>query len=102
MTGFPNATAWRKACAADAVLGSWVGPWAVCFAVRSGSDTTIFNFLEGQVSADPGTPAFICEQVADAAVEPLCRECAWVGGMDQLGADADLVARALDAPSKRC
>ena len=35
MTGFPNTTAWQKACAADAVLATWTGPWAVCFAVRS-------------------------------------------------------------------
>ena len=27
MTRFPNADAWRKACAADAVLGTWQ-PWA--------------------------------------------------------------------------
>src|SRR5271156_2568474 len=38
-------------------FGLKVGP--VCFAVSSGSDTTVFNFVEGQVAADPGTPAFI-------------------------------------------
>ena len=59
MTGFPNAFAWRAACAADAVLATWAGPWAVCFAIKSGSDATIFNFVEGQVAADPGSPAFI-------------------------------------------
>src|SRR5580700_7803848 len=59
MTGFPNADVWRKACTADAVLGTWVGPWGVCFAIRSGSDTTVFTFVEGQLAADPGTPAFI-------------------------------------------
>ena len=59
MTGFPNAFAWRAACAADAVLTTWAGPWAVCFAIKSGSDATIFKFVEGQVAADPGTPAFI-------------------------------------------
>src|SRR5271170_5281908 len=59
MTGFPSTTAWRGACAADTVLGVWAGPWAACFAVTSGSDTTVFNFVEGQVAADPGTPAFI-------------------------------------------
>jgi len=58
MTGFPNAFAWRAACAADAVLATWAGPWAVCFAIKSGSDATIFNFVEGQVAADPGTAAF--------------------------------------------
>ena len=58
MTGFPNTVAWQKACAADAVLATWAGPWAVCFAVRSGSDTAIFNFVGGQIADDPGTPAF--------------------------------------------
>src|SRR5271170_1223582 len=59
MTGFPNAAVWRDVCAADAVLGTWVGPWAACFAIASGRDTTVFNFVEGRVSANPGTPAFI-------------------------------------------
>jgi len=59
MTGFPNAFAWRAACAADPVLATWAGPWAVCFAIKSGNDATIFNFVEGKVAADPGTPAFI-------------------------------------------
>ena len=58
MTGFPNAFAWRAACAADAVLATWVGPWAVCFAIKSGSDETVFDFVEAQVAADPGTAAF--------------------------------------------
>jgi len=56
MTGFPNAFAWRAACAADAVLATWAGPWSVCFAIKSGSDATIFNFVEGQVAADQGRP----------------------------------------------
>jgi pimeloyl-ACP methyl ester carboxylesterase len=51
MTGFPNTAAWQKACAADAVLATWAGTWAVCFAVRSGSDAVIFNFVEGQTAA---------------------------------------------------
>jgi len=59
MTGFPNAFAWRAACAADGVLATCAGPWAVCFAIKSGSDATIFNFVEGPVAADPGPPAII-------------------------------------------
>src|SRR5689334_15519121 len=58
MTGFPNAFAWRAACAADAVLATWAGPWAVCFAIKSGSDATVFDFVEAQVAANPGTAAF--------------------------------------------
>ena len=65
MAAFPDASCWRKACAADAVLGTWAGPWTVCFAIRSGSDTTVFNFVEGQIAPDPRTPAFIL-----AAPEP--------------------------------
>ena len=59
MTRFPNADAWRQACAADAVLGTWAGPWTISFAVTSGNHTTIFNFVDGQVAAEPSTPAFI-------------------------------------------
>jgi len=59
MTGFPDATLWRAACAEDAVLGLWAGPWAICFGVRSGSDTTIFAFAEGEVAVGSGTPGFI-------------------------------------------
>ena len=58
MTGFPNVATWRDACAADAVLATWAGPWAVCFAITSGSETTVFNFVEGQIVADPGTHTF--------------------------------------------
>src|SRR5947199_1074318 len=59
MTQFPNADAWRQAGAADAVLGTWAGPWTISFAVTSGNHTTIFNFGDGQVAAEPSTPAFI-------------------------------------------
>ena len=58
MTGFPDAAAWREACAEDAVLGTWAVPWAACFAIASGSGATVFNFVEGRVAADPATPAF--------------------------------------------
>ncbi|MGE5271868.1 MAG: hypothetical protein ACM3JG_19580, partial [Thiohalocapsa sp.] len=61
MNGFLNAAAWRAACAADAVLSTWAGPWAVSFAVASGNDITVFDFAEGRIAADPGPgpPAFI-------------------------------------------
>ena len=59
MSVFPDAAAWRNACAADAVLGTWAGPWAVCFAVASGNDMTVFNFVEGRGAAEPRTPAFV-------------------------------------------
>jgi alpha/beta hydrolase fold len=64
MTGFPDAAAWRRACGADPVLGTWAGPWTVCFAVRSGHDT-VFNFRGRTGRRNPGTPAFIL-----AAPEP--------------------------------
>jgi len=31
MTELPKTDAWRKAWAADAVLGTGAGPWAVCW-----------------------------------------------------------------------
>ena len=36
MSSFPDITAWRGACAEDAVLAAWAGPWSLCFAVQSG------------------------------------------------------------------
>ena len=58
MTGFPDGFSWRKACAADAVLRTWAGPWSVCFAIKSGNDTTVFNVVKGQIAADGKPPAF--------------------------------------------
>ena len=58
MTGFPNAAAWREACAEDAVLTTWAGPWAVSFAIASGNDITAFDFVDGRVATDRGRPAF--------------------------------------------
>ena len=58
MTHFPSGAAWRDACATDPVLGAWAGPWAACFGITSGSDTTIFNFADGKVILNPDTPAF--------------------------------------------
>src|ERR1700747_2821321 len=49
MTGFPNAFAWRAACAADPVLATWAGPWAVWFAIKSGNDAAFFKFVQGNV-----------------------------------------------------
>src|SRR4051812_42439917 len=59
MIRFPDAAAWRKACAHDATLHAWAGAWSVCFAVTSGSDTTVFNVVDGKVQQHEGrTPAF--------------------------------------------
>jgi hypothetical protein len=58
MTDFPNGAAWRDACASDAVLATWAGPWAACFGIISGSETASFNFVKGRIVADPGTPSF--------------------------------------------
>ena len=35
MTRFPNADAWRKACAAEAVLGNWAGSCGVIYQIHS-------------------------------------------------------------------
>jgi len=55
---FPDADAWRAACADDAVLAAWAGPWALCFAVASDSAVTTFSLVEGKVQASGGAPAF--------------------------------------------
>ena len=58
MSLFPDAAAWRAACAADAVLAAWAGPWSVCFAIASGADTTVFGLVDGMVQPGGGEPAF--------------------------------------------
>ena len=58
MTQFPDAAAWRAACAEDAVLTAWTGPWSVCFAIASDDAVTVFNVVDGRVQANAGTPAF--------------------------------------------
>jgi pimeloyl-ACP methyl ester carboxylesterase len=58
MSGFPPAAAWRAACADDAVLAAWAGPWSVCFAIASGGDATVFDLTDGRVQPAGGAPAF--------------------------------------------
>ncbi|MEA2731796.1 MAG: hypothetical protein QOF70_6271, partial [Acetobacteraceae bacterium] len=58
MSSFPDAASWRAACAGDATLAAWAGPWSVCFAIASGPDTTVFNLVDGKVQPDGGDPAF--------------------------------------------
>jgi pimeloyl-ACP methyl ester carboxylesterase len=49
MNVWPNAEAWRAACAEDAVLAAWQGPWSVAFAVESDDAATSFAFADGRV-----------------------------------------------------
>ncbi len=35
MTHFPDPAAWRAACADDAVLRAWAGPWQLEFAIEA-------------------------------------------------------------------
>ncbi len=50
--------AWRAACADDAVLAAWAGPWDVCFALRSDDAEINFQFTAGRCTADAGMAAF--------------------------------------------
>jgi len=56
MTTFPDAAAWHAACAGDAVLAAWAGPWSVCFAVRSGGTVTMFHVVDGRIAQPAGPP----------------------------------------------
>ncbi|WP_428483370.1 alpha/beta fold hydrolase [Rhodopila sp.] len=58
MSGFPEAASWRAACAGDATLAAWTGPWSVSFAVAHGADTTVFNLIDGKIQPEGGSPAF--------------------------------------------
>ena len=58
MTSFPDIAVWRDACADDAVLAAWAGPWSLCFAVQSGDAAGVFALEDGRVQPATGTPAF--------------------------------------------
>jgi len=58
MSRFPEVAAWRRACAEDAVMATWVGPWSVCFAIASGEETALFTVTDGRMSDAAGSPAF--------------------------------------------
>ena len=50
MSSWPTAAAWREACAEDAVLAAWRGPWSVDFAVDSDGAATTFGFVDGRLA----------------------------------------------------
>lgn len=58
MSTFPDIAAWRHACAEDAVLAAWAGPWPLCFSVQSDGATSVFAMQEGRVEPGGGCPAF--------------------------------------------
>lgn len=59
MTAFPEASTWRTACAGDATLAAWAGDWSVCFAIATGSQTVVFNLIDGMVrQPSSGDPVF--------------------------------------------
>jgi pimeloyl-ACP methyl ester carboxylesterase len=58
MSSFPDVAAWRRACAEDAVLAAWAGPWSLCFAVQSDRVASVFDLREGHVLPGGGTPVF--------------------------------------------
>jgi pimeloyl-ACP methyl ester carboxylesterase len=55
---FPSAAVWRAACADDATLAAWSGPWSIRFAVAVDGEPTVFSVREGRVEAGEGTRAF--------------------------------------------
>jgi hypothetical protein len=57
MTTWPSAAAWYEACAGDAVLSAWQGPWSVAFAVDTEGAAATFAFADGRL-AGGGVPAF--------------------------------------------
>ena len=64
MSAFPDAAAWRAACARDATLAAWAGPWSVCFAISVDGAPTVFALQDGQVTSGEGTPAFTLDAPA--------------------------------------
>lgn len=64
MSAFPPAAAWRAACARDATLSAWAGPWSVCFAIAVDGAPTVVALEEGRVTAGAAIPAFTLEAPA--------------------------------------
>ncbi|MBN8905437.1 MAG: hypothetical protein J0H99_02185, partial [Rhodospirillales bacterium] len=64
MSAFPPAAAWRAACARDATLSAWAGPWSVCFAIAVDGAPTVLALEEGRVTAGAAIPAFTLEAPA--------------------------------------
>ena len=58
MTSFPDPAAWRAACADDAVLRAWAGPWTIEFAIEAEGATTGFAFGDGRAATPADRPAF--------------------------------------------
>ncbi len=58
MSSWPTAAAWREACAEDAVLAAWRGPWSVDFAVDSDGAATTFGFVDGTLTGG-AVPQFV-------------------------------------------
>jgi pimeloyl-ACP methyl ester carboxylesterase len=58
MSRFPDFAAWRDACAHDAVMAAWAGPWSVCFAIESDGESFMFALSDGRVTRESGAPAF--------------------------------------------
>jgi len=74
MSRFLEAAAWRAACADDAVLAVWAGPWSCCFAIDRGGEVTVFALEQGKVTPGTGTPAFTLSAPAtiwDKFLEPI-------------------------------
>jgi pimeloyl-ACP methyl ester carboxylesterase len=58
MSRFPAAADWRAACAGDATLAAWAGPWSVCFAIAVDRVATVFSLTDGRMQEHGATPAF--------------------------------------------
>ena len=50
MSAWPSAAAWYEACAGDAVLAAWCGPWSIDFAVESDGAAATFAFADGRLA----------------------------------------------------
>ena len=50
MSAWPSAAAWYEACAGDAVLAAWRGPWSIDFAVESDGAAATFAFADGRLA----------------------------------------------------
>jgi pimeloyl-ACP methyl ester carboxylesterase len=58
MTRFPDPAAWHAACADDAALRAWAGPWAIEFDIAADGAVTGFAFAQGRPAVPAGRAVF--------------------------------------------
>jgi pimeloyl-ACP methyl ester carboxylesterase len=60
---------WVRACASDAVLAAWKGPWSAAFTIQAGTHAADFRFHEGELHGVDGSASNSSEFAVAASEE---------------------------------